>query len=51
MIHKLSKERIAELIIDEEKAHDEYKSYGLNNIANDEKRHSLILKKMLRKAD
>jgi hypothetical protein len=45
---ELSNEKLKELIADEEKGYAEYKSLGLNNLAEDESRHARFLRGMLR---
>jgi len=46
---KISEEKINEMIRDENLGYEEYKSYGLNNLARDEKKHYNYLIKLRKK--
>lgn len=45
----LSREKLLELIKDEEMATEEYKSLGFNNLARDEAKHAVFLKRILKR--
>jgi hypothetical protein len=47
-MRKLTKRKIKAFIRDEKMAVKEYKRYGLKNLARDEKKHSIFLKKKLK---
>jgi hypothetical protein len=44
---QIPQEKLRELIADEEKGYEEYKSLGLNKLAEDEVRHARFLRSLL----